>query len=67
MNLVLRAAAYDIMKKRTAIPIQEINKDHMEILKQNNVKLENDVNDMTTSNIPDLSSLIYITIVKVAQ
>ena len=39
----------------------------MDILNQNNVKLENDVSDMTKRDNPDLTSGIYLTDVKVSQ
>ena len=39
----------------------------MEILRQNKVKLENDVNGITTRKNPNSNSWIYLTTVKIAQ
>ena len=62
-NVVLRAAAYDAVKKKTVIPIQEMKKECMIILLQNKVRL---VNDVTSMGNPDSSLGIYLTTDKVA-
>ena len=35
-NISLQVEVYDTVRKRTAVPIQEMKKSHMELLKQNN-------------------------------
>ena len=63
-NVILRAAAYDAARKRTVIPIQDMNKECMAILNQKKVIF---VNDETSMRKPDSSSGIYLTAAKVAQ
>ena len=39
-NILLWATAYDTVQKRTVLPLQEMNRENMMILKQKKVKLE---------------------------
>ena len=66
-NLIFRYAAYDTMRKHNIIPLQETNKENMEEFKQKNVRLENNVSNITTRKNPDSSSVIYLTGAKVLQ
>ena len=63
-NIILRDAAYDAVRKRTFVPIQEMKKECMIILHQKKARL---VNDETSRRNPDSSSVIYLTADKVAQ
>ena len=40
-NILLREVSYDTLRKQTALPLQDIKREFMMILKQNKVKLEN--------------------------
>ena len=62
---LLRAAAYDKVRKRTVLPLQDMNREYMMILKQKKVKLSD--KDSATRRKPDSTTLIYLTNVKVAQ
>ena len=64
MNIILQAAAYDTVRKRTVISIEDVNKEGMAILNQNKVRLENNETSMSK---PDSSSGIYLTTSKVLQ
>ena len=64
MNIILQAAAYDTVRKRTFISIEDMNKEGMEILNQNKLILAN--NETSMSN-PDSSSGIYLTTAKLLQ
>ena len=64
-NILLRAAAYDTVRKRTVLPLQEMKRETMMILKKRKVKLANE--DANTRRNPNSTSGIYLTAVKVAQ
>ena len=66
-NIFLRAAVCDTVRKQIVPPIQEMKKEHMDILKQNKVRLENYVSGVNTRKTPDSISGIYITAVKFLQ
>ena len=63
-NIILQAAVYDAVRKRTVIPIQKMNKECMLILHQNKEIL---VNNENPSRKPDPSLGIYLTADKLAQ
>ena len=63
-NIIIRSAAYETVRKRTVIPIQEMKKECMAILNQKKLRL---VNDETSMRNPDYSLVIYLTADKVAQ
>ena len=64
-NIILQAAVYDTVQKRTVLPLQEMKRETMMILKKKRIKLENE--DANTRGNPDSTSGIYLTAVKVAQ
>ena len=64
-NILLRAAAYDTVRKRTVLPIQEINIETMMIHQQKKVKL-GDEDAKTRINLNSTSG-IYLTAAKVAH
>ena len=64
-NILLRAAAYDTVQKRTVIPLQEMKRETMMIHHQKKVKLA-DEDTNTRSNLNSTSG-IYLTAAKVAQ
>ena len=64
MKIILQAAAYDTVRKRTVISIEYVNKEGMAILNQNKARLEN---NETSISKPDSSSGIYLTTAKVLQ
>ena len=64
-NVLLRAAAYDTVRKRTVLPLQEMKRETMMILNKRKVKLEN--KDASTRRDHNSTSGIYLTAVKVAQ
>ena len=66
-NLILRYAAYDTMRKHNIIPLKETNKENMEEFKQKNMRLKDDVRNITTRKNPDLTSVIYPTDAKLLQ
>ena len=53
--------------KQNATPIHETKKEHVNILRQNKVTLENDLSNMNTSKNPDLTSVIYPTATEVVK
>ena len=61
-NIILQAASYDAVRKRTVIPIQDMKKECMAILNQKKVRL---VNYETSMRNPDYCSVIYLTAAKV--
>ena len=64
-NILLRAAAYDTLRKRTFLPLQETKRETMMIHQQKKVKLgDEDAN--TRININSTSG-IYLTAAKVAK
>ena len=64
-NILLRAAAYDTVQKQTVLPLQEIKRETMMILKQKKVKMANE--DANTRRKPNLTLGIDLTAAKVAQ
>ena len=64
-NIILRAAAYDTVHKRTGLPLQEINRETIMIHQQKKVKLSD--KDSNTRSNPNSTSGIYLTADKVAQ
>ena len=64
-NIILWAAAYDTVRKRTILPLQEMKRETMMILKQKKVKLTNE--DANIRRNPNSTSGIYLNAVKVAQ
>ena len=64
-NILLWAAAYDTVRKRTVLPLQETKRENMMILQQKKVKLAND--EANTRRNPNSTSRIYLTAAKVAQ
>ena len=63
-NIILLAAAYENVRKRTVILIQDMKKEFMEIINQKKVRLAIDEN---SKRKPDSSLVIYLTAAKVAQ
>ena len=55
------------MRKRTIVPLKELKKEHIKILKLKMARLENYVSNMTTRMNSDSTSGIYLTAVKVSQ
>ena len=53
-NILLRVAVYDTVRKQTVLPLQEINRENMIILKQKKVKLADE--DAVTRGKPDSTS-----------
>ena len=66
-NILLKAAAYDTVRKRDIYPLQETKKKHMEILDKNKARPENYESNITTRNTPDSTSGIYLATAKVPQ
>ena len=64
-NILLRAAAYDTVRKRTVLPLQEMKRETIMIHHQKKVKLADEYAN-TRSN-PNSTSGIYLTAAKVAQ
>ena len=64
-NIILWAAAYDTVRKRTILPLQDMNIETMMILNQKKVKLANE--DVNTRRNLDSNLGIYLTAVKLAQ
>ena len=64
-NILLRAAAYDTVRKQTVLPLQEIKRETMMIYHQKKVKLGDE--DANTRINLNLTSGIYLTAAKVAQ
>ena len=65
INILLRAAVYDTVQKRTVLPLQEMKRETMMIYHQKKVKLgDEDANIRINLN---LTSGIYLTAAKVAQ
>ena len=58
-NILLRAAAYDTVRRRTILPLQEMKRETMMILKNLKVKLANE--DTNTRGNPNSKSGIYLT------
>ena len=65
VNILLRAAAYGTVQKRTVLHLQEMKRENMIILNKRKVKLENE--EANTRRNPNSTSGIYLTAVKVAQ
>ena len=65
INILLPAAAYDTVQKRTVAPLHYMNREAMIILQNKKEKLENE--DTDTRRKTDSTSEIYLTTVKVAQ
>ena len=65
-NILPQAISYITVRKQTVIRIQEMKKEHMEIMKQKRARMENDISDMNTRNNPDPTSGTYLTAVKLA-
>ena len=63
-KIILLAALYDAVRKRTVILIQERKKEFMMILNQTKAIL---VNDETSRRNPDSSLEIYLTAAKLSQ
>ena len=64
-NIFLRAAVYDTVRKRTVLPLQDMNREFMMLLKQKKVKLVNE--DSATRSNPDSTPGIYLNAFKVSQ
>ena len=64
-NILLRAAAYDTVQKRTVLPLQEIKRETMMILQQKKLKPENE--DASTRRKPNSTSGIYLIAYKFSQ
>ena len=64
-KILLQAAAYDTVRKRTVFPLQEMKREFIMMVKQKKVKLANE--DTTTRRNPDSTSGIYLVAVKVAK
>ena len=64
-NILLRAAAYDTVRNRTVLPLQDMKRENMMILKKRKVKMSNE--DSKTRRNPNSTSGIYLTAIKVAQ
>ena len=62
-NILPREIAYGIVQNRTDLPLQEMNRELMMILKKKNFKLVNE--DTTIRRNPDSTSGIYLIGVKV--
>ena len=58
-NIILWAAAYDILSKWTVLPLQEMKRETMMIHQQKKVKLANE--DANTRRNPNSTSGIYLT------
>ena len=65
INILLWAVAYDTVWKQNVLPLWEMKREFMMILKQNKIKLANE--DTTTTRNSDSTSRMYLTAVKVAQ
>ena len=63
-NILLRAAAYDTVRKRTVLPLQEIKRETIMMHKNRKVKLAN--KDANTWRKPSSTSGIYLISAKVA-
>ena len=64
-NILLRATAYDTVRKRTVFPLQEMKRENMMIHQQKKVKLAYE--DANTRSNPNSTSGVYLTVAKVAQ
>ena len=64
-NILLRVAAYETVRKRTVLPLQDMKREFMMILKKKGVKLENE--ESNNRRNPDSTLEINLTDVKVAQ
>ena len=64
-NIIIRAAAYDTVRKETFLAIQGMRRETMMNLKKKKVKLEN--KDTTTRRNPVSTQGIYLTAVKLEQ
>ena len=64
-NILIRAAAYDIVRKQTVLPLQEMKRETMMIPKKRKLKLSNE--DAKTRRNPNSTLGIYLTAVKGAQ
>ena len=58
-KILLKATAYDKVQKRTVLPLQEMNRETMMILKKRKVKLANE--DANTRRNHNSTSGIYLT------
>ena len=64
-NILLRAVAYDTVRKRAVLSLQEMKRETIMILKKRKVKLANE--DANTRRNPNSTSGIYPIAVKVTQ
>ena len=64
-NIIIRTAAYDTVRKRTFLPLQDMKRETMMILQQKKVKLANE--DVNTRRNPNSTLGIYLTATKVSQ
>ena len=65
INILLRLVAYDAVQKWTVLPLWEMKRETMMILKKKKVNLAN--KDVNTSRNHNSTSVIYFTAVKVSQ
>ena len=65
INILLRAAEYDTVRKRTVLPLQDMKRETMMILQKKKVKLANE--GANTSRKHNSTLGIYLTSDKVAQ